>query len=40
MAEVNDRLHLKNTYYNLGKYSESIGEIKSAIKRYQLALQY
>ena len=36
VAELNDRLHLKNTYYNLAKYSESIGEIKSAIKRYSI----
>uniref|UniRef100_A0A1X7VEQ4 Uncharacterized protein n=1 Tax=Amphimedon queenslandica TaxID=400682 RepID=A0A1X7VEQ4_AMPQE len=35
VAELNDRLHLKNTYYNLAKHSESVGEIKSAIKSYE-----
>ena len=31
VAELNDRMHLKTTYYNYGKHAEGIGELTAAI---------
>jgi len=34
-AENHDRIHLRTTYYNYGKYLESYGNIQAAIQQYE-----
>jgi intraflagellar transport protein 140 len=34
---MNDRIHLKNTYYNQAKYYENVGQFKAAIQNYELS---
>lgn len=34
-AETSDRIHLRTTYYNYGKYLESIGDESGAIEHYE-----
>jgi len=34
-AELHDRIHLRTTYYNYGKYLESIGSYASAIQQFE-----
>ena len=38
MAELQDRMHLKTTYYNYARHTEAIGEYTAAINRYDTPL--
>ncbi|KAL3079084.1 hypothetical protein niasHS_014866 [Heterodera schachtii] len=37
VAEKHDRIHLRHTHYNYGKYLESVGAIEKAIENYEKA---
>lgn len=35
MAEMNDRIHVKTTYFNYAKHCEALGEVQAAINCYE-----
>ncbi len=37
IAQKNDRIHLRNTYYAYAGHLESVGAVESAIERYDLS---